>query len=93
MAMRCGFLPLLLVATSFLSGCATGKDGPSLETVGPSTDQPLVANSTNGTLVVYSAYEVNADFAAIVEVPFIPTTKITAALIPQTGQGRLLPTL
>ncbi|HEY1717050.1 MAG TPA: hypothetical protein VGH42_02000 [Verrucomicrobiae bacterium] len=54
---------MLIVAGSFLSGCATGKNGTVLDTVGPSLPQPA-AISTNGTLVVYSAYEVNADFNA-----------------------------
>jgi hypothetical protein len=52
-----------VMAGALLSGCATGKNEPVLNTVGPSPDQPSVANSTNGTLMVYSAYDVNADFA------------------------------
>ncbi len=62
--MKTYFTLILIMAVAFLSGCATGKNGPELETVGPSPDQPLAADSTNGTLVVYSAYDVNADFAS-----------------------------
>lgn len=47
----------------FLSACVSGKNGLVLDTVGPAPTQPWVANSTNGTLVVYSVYDVNADFA------------------------------
>jgi hypothetical protein len=48
----------------FVSGCATGKDGLGLDTVGPSTPQLAAtgSNSTNGTLLVYSAFRRNADF-------------------------------
>ncbi len=58
------FIVMPVVAGIFLSGCATGgKNGLVLETVGPSPDQQAAGNSTNGVLLVYSAYEVNADFA------------------------------
>ncbi len=53
---------MLIMAGALLSGCATEKNGLALDTVGPPLSQPTAANSTNGTLVVYSAYEVNADF-------------------------------
>jgi hypothetical protein len=53
---------IVITAGILLSGCATGKNGTVLDTVGPPLSQPAAANSTNGTLVVYSAYEVNADF-------------------------------
>jgi hypothetical protein len=57
-----GFLDMILVlAAAFLSGCVIAKSGPDLATVGP-PDQPAFVNSTNGTLVVYSAYDVNASF-------------------------------
>lgn len=58
-------LTLLAIAVgALLSGCATGKNGLALDTVGPPLPQPMAAISTNGTLVVYSANEVNADFNA-----------------------------
>jgi hypothetical protein len=63
-AMKTYFAVVAIIAGAFLSGCTTDKNEPVLDTVGPSPDQPLAANSTSGTLVVYSAYEVNADFAA-----------------------------
>ena len=51
------------VAGALLSGCVTGKNSLVLDTVGPAPTQPRTANSINGTLVVYSAYDINADFA------------------------------
>jgi hypothetical protein len=53
---------LLATAGAFLSGCASSKDGLPLGAVGPAPSPIINANSTTGTLVVYSAYEVNADF-------------------------------
>ena len=53
-----------MVAGALLSGCATRKNGLVLNPVGPQLPQPTEASSTNGTLVVYSAFEVNADFNA-----------------------------
>lgn len=57
-------IPLSLTASAgiFLSGCATGNGGLALDTVGPGLAQTAPAHSTTGTLVVYSAYDVNADF-------------------------------
>jgi hypothetical protein len=63
-AMKTYFTLTLIFAGALLSGCATGENKPALDTVGPSPNQPSATSSTNGTLVVYSAYEVNADFAA-----------------------------
>jgi hypothetical protein len=51
----------IVAAGVLLAGCATGKSGITLGTVGPVPAQ-AAASSTNGTLVVYSAYEANADF-------------------------------
>jgi hypothetical protein len=44
-----------------LVGCATSKSDLVLDCVGP---QPVAthSHSTNGTLIVYSAYQANADF-------------------------------
>jgi hypothetical protein len=58
------FILLLVTASAALSGCATGSNGPVLDTVGPPLSSVKVAESTNGTLTVYSAYEANADFNA-----------------------------
>jgi hypothetical protein len=60
--MKTFFTLMLIMAGALLLGCATGRNGLALDTVGPPLSQPTAANSTNGTLVVYSAYEVNADF-------------------------------
>lgn len=45
-----------------LIGCATGKSGIVLDPVGPTSAQPFAIHSDNGTLIVFSAYEVNANF-------------------------------
>src|SRR5208282_1126925 len=45
-----------------LIGCVTGKSGIVLDTVGPSTAQPPAAHPGTGTLTVYSAFDMNADF-------------------------------
>jgi hypothetical protein len=50
-----------VLAAASLSGCVIDKHGPVLATVGPQ-DQSAFVNSTNGALVVYSAYDVNASF-------------------------------
>jgi hypothetical protein len=55
------FTFIVTAAGALLSGCATGNR-LALDTVGPPLPQPAAANSTNGILIVYSAYEVNADF-------------------------------
>ncbi|HVU27995.1 MAG TPA: hypothetical protein VHG71_09700 [Verrucomicrobiae bacterium] len=53
-----------IVAAFVLSGCMTAKNVTVLDTVGPVRKELTAKNSTNGTLIVYSAYEVNADFNA-----------------------------
>jgi hypothetical protein len=45
-----------------LIGCVTSESGIVLDTVGPSTSQPPAAHPSTGTLTVYSAFVVNADF-------------------------------
>jgi hypothetical protein len=56
------FFPLLAgLSIIFLSGCASGNK-LVLGTVGPQLSQPAAINTTNGTLVVYSAYEAGAEF-------------------------------
>lgn len=52
----------LTLAATLVSGCAAGKNGLVLNTVGPSPSQSMAAGSTNGTLLVYTAYTRNADF-------------------------------
>jgi len=54
----------IIAAGILLSGCATGQGGMTAGAVGPAPTGRAAANSTNGTLVVYSAFEVNADFNA-----------------------------
>jgi len=52
-----------IVATALLlAGCATNKNGITIQAVGPVPAKPVAINLTNGMLVVHSAYEVNADF-------------------------------
>lgn len=45
-----------------LAGCATADKGLLIESVGPDPAAAASLSAANGTLVVYSAYEVNADF-------------------------------
>jgi hypothetical protein len=62
--MKIYFALTLIAASALWSGCATGKDDLVLDTAGPSPDQAQANNSTNGTLVVYSAFKRNADFGS-----------------------------
>ena len=62
--MKVFFTLTIITAGALLSGCAIEKNATVLDTVGPPMSQSTAASSTNGTLVVYSAYEVNADFNA-----------------------------
>jgi hypothetical protein len=60
---------LALLTAALLSGCVTGRSPNSLvlDPVGPAMLPPFQMTSsvsTNGTLVVYSAYRRNADFNA-----------------------------
>jgi hypothetical protein len=55
------FTFIVTAAGALLSGCATGN-GLAFDTVGPSLPQPAAANSTDGILMVYSAYEATADY-------------------------------
>ena len=52
----------LLITGLFLAGCASPNNGSVLNTVGPAPYSTGNDQSATGTLVVYSAYEVNADF-------------------------------
>ena len=61
--MKTVFILMSAVAGALLAGCVTGKNSLVLDAVGPAPTQPRAANSINGTLVVYSAYDINADFA------------------------------
>ena len=45
-----------------LTGCATSHNGTVLDSVGPDPASNVNPAASNGTLLVYSAYEVNADF-------------------------------
>jgi len=60
--MKTGLTFNLIAAGVLLFGCASGRSGTILGAVGPAPPEPATGNSTNGTLVVYSAYEGNADF-------------------------------
>jgi hypothetical protein len=67
--MKIYFALTMILGGVFLSGCATGKNGLALDTVGPSpfqlTGDTTSSTLTNGTLVVYSAFRRNADFNAL----------------------------
>lgn len=60
--MKAFFYLILGMIGVVLSGCVTGRSGLVLDTVGPAMSTPSTVNSSNGTLVVYSAYDVNASF-------------------------------
>jgi hypothetical protein len=45
-----------------LAGCVTGKSGVVLDAVGPAVTKPDAVHARTGTLTVYSAFDVNADF-------------------------------
>ncbi|HEY3761454.1 MAG TPA: hypothetical protein VGN23_06875 [Verrucomicrobiae bacterium] len=53
---------VLLAAGALCAGCVSTKNGLVLNTVGPVPSPAGETRSTTGTLVVYSAYDVNADF-------------------------------
>lgn len=57
---------MLTLATGLmvLPGCVTNSRY-TVETVGPMPSAALMTDSTNGTLLVYSAYKRNADFNSI----------------------------
>jgi hypothetical protein len=60
--MKMNLLPVLAGAGMVLSGCATWNRGVVLAPVGPGPVARVNLSATNGTLVVYSAHECNADF-------------------------------
>ena len=51
----------LLVAAALLAGCVSQQRGLVLDPIGPS-DSPLAGAGSNGTLVVFSAFDPHADF-------------------------------
>ena len=53
---------VLLAGLALVSGCLTGSGRFTSETVGPAPFAAGMTDSTNGTLLVYSAYKRNADF-------------------------------
>jgi hypothetical protein len=53
-----------LMTAGLLSGCACARGGLVLAPVGPASFQPAT-ESSNGTLVVFSAYDPNADFNSL----------------------------
>jgi hypothetical protein len=55
----------LLASGAFLSGCASERNGLVLDPVGPPPGQTFTtSSSTDGTLVVYSAYDPVANWTA-----------------------------
>ncbi len=61
--MRGFHLSIIIVAgATLLVGCAGMRNDLVLDTAGPAPGQTMAANSGPGTLTVYSANKVNADF-------------------------------
>jgi hypothetical protein len=56
------YLSMLTVIGFFWSGCAGAGSGLALDTVGPGPNPIVSTNAGSGTLTVFSAYKVNADF-------------------------------
>jgi hypothetical protein len=54
----------VLAISALLSGCASERNRLVLDPVGPPPGQSSTPSSTNGTLVVYSAYDVDANWNA-----------------------------
>jgi hypothetical protein len=52
----------ILATGALLSGCSSDRNRLVLDPVGPGPPQTSSVNSKHGTLVVYSAYEVGANF-------------------------------
>jgi hypothetical protein len=52
----------LVTGMALLSGCISSNNSFKSETVGPLPSSAGTTDSTNGTLLVYSAYKRNADF-------------------------------
>jgi hypothetical protein len=63
--MKVYFTLAVLTAGGFLSGCMSGQNRLILDTVGPALNEASATTSTNGILLVYSAYRRNADFNAL----------------------------
>ena len=57
------FISAMLATCALLSGCAGFQNELVLDPVGPSPAHSTPTDSTGGVLVVYSAYEANADFS------------------------------
>ena len=63
--MKSALLFCILASGALLSGCASDRNGLVLGPVGPPPGQSsTTSGSTNGTLVVYSAYDVSANWNA-----------------------------
>lgn len=61
--MKAGFKSFVLITVgALLAGCASMKNSLVLDTVGPAPAPSPQSNSEQGTLIVYSAYQVNAGF-------------------------------
>jgi hypothetical protein len=61
--MKTRFKPFLLIAVgALLAGCASMKNNLVSDTVGPAPMPSAQSNSGQGTLTVYSGYQVNAGF-------------------------------
>ncbi len=62
MNMKAITLATLTAAGLVLAGCANSRHNMTLDPVGPAPVSDHAANPDTGSLIVYSAFEVNADF-------------------------------
>ena len=60
--MKSASLFFVLAAGALSSGCASDRAGLVLDPVGPGPLQSSLVNSSNGALLVYSAYDVGANW-------------------------------
>jgi len=58
--MKTRYTLIILSATTLLSGCASAQHGLTLGPVGPPSIQSTAVDNQDGTLVVFSAYDVTA---------------------------------
>jgi hypothetical protein len=63
--MRSCFASATISAVILLTGCATGKSNLVLDPVGPAPARAPAVQTTDGTLVVYSAYVTHADSSVL----------------------------
>jgi hypothetical protein len=77
---------VLLIAAALVAGCVSPPNGLVLDPIGP-TDSQSVGAGTNGTLVVFSAFDAHADFNDLPYLRHYTDYKITCR------DGRLVQTV